>query len=88
MLTGYKGGMGNHKSSMIRRLAATCGLGALTVLFATAIHAGLSTSEAFDVQAKGTPTGNATASIAPTMQLGQTLGHEAPTAASTTVPGQ
>jgi hypothetical protein len=87
MLSGYNGVMGNQKPSMIRRIAATFGLGALAVLFATAIHAGVSMDTAFDVQAKGTPNGNATASIEPTMQMGQTFGHQAP-AATTTVPGQ
>jgi hypothetical protein len=87
MLSGYKGAMGNQKPPMIRRLAATFGLGALAMLFATAIHAGGSTDTAFNVQAKGTPNGNATASVAPTMQMGQTFGHQAPEA-TTTVPGQ
>lgn len=71
---------------MVRRLAATAGLGALAVLFATALHMGMSTGTESYVQAKGTPTGNATASIAQTMQLGQTLGHAAPT--TTTAPGR
>jgi|APCry1669189034_1035192.scaffolds.fasta_scaffold68525_2 hypothetical protein len=87
MLSGYNGVMGNQKPLMIRRLAATLGLGALAMLFATAIHVGVSTDTPFDVQAKGTPNGNATASIEPTMQMGQTFGHQAP-AATTTVPGQ
>jgi hypothetical protein len=77
--------MGNQRFT---RLAATVGLAALTVLTATAPHLGMSTSAGSDVQAKGTPTGNATASIAPTMQMGQTLGHQVPAATTTTVPAQ
>jgi|GEM_PF-4124826 len=87
MLSGYKGHMRNQKPLVIRRLAATFGLSALAVLTATAMHAGVSTDTPFDLQAKGTPNGNATASIEPTMQMGQTFGHQAP-AATTSVPGQ
>lgn len=66
-------------------MAATCGFGALAVLFAAAIHSGMPTGTSIDVQAKGNPTGLATASVAPTMEIGQTMGHSVPT--TTTVPG-
>ena len=88
MLSSYNGVMENQKPPTIRRVAATVGLGALAVLFTTAIHSGVSTATPFDVQAKGTPNGNATASIEPTMQMGQTFGHLAPAATTTTVPSQ
>ena len=71
-------------SPMLRRLAAACGIGALLVLSATAVHTGIPTVATVDLQAKGNPTGLATASVAPTMQLGQTVGHAAPV---TTTPG-
>lgn len=80
--------MGHRESTIIRRLAATFGLGAVAVLSATALHLGAATDTGVDVQAKGTPTGNATASIAPTMQMGQTLGHLIPPVTTTTAPGQ
>lgn len=80
--------MGKNESTIIRRLAATFGLGALAVLSATALQLGISPATGVDVQAKGTPTGNATASIAPTMQMGQTLGHLVPAVTTTTAPGQ
>ena len=80
--------MTQQRSPLIRRLAATLGLGALAALSATAVHLGTITDPGSDVLAKGTPTGNATASIAPTMQLGQTLGHLVPAVTTTTAPGQ
>ena len=73
-------------SSMLRRLAAACGIGAMAVLTATALHTGMPTGATIDLQAKGNPTGIATASVAPTMQLGQTVGHVAPV--TTTLPAQ
>lgn len=70
----------------LRRWAAVSGLGAAAMLAATALHTGVPASTPVELQAKGAPTGLATASVAPTMRLGQTLGHSAPT--TTTAPGQ
>lgn len=70
--------MGNHESSLLRRLAAAVGLGAFAVLSATALHLGSPTGTGSDAPAKGTPT----------MQMGQTLGHLAPAATTTTTPGR
>ncbi|MGV1089524.1 MAG: hypothetical protein ACOYBX_16225 [Mycobacterium sp.] len=78
--------MRNQNLRNVRRLGAAFGFGALAVLSATAIHTGIATGSAVDVQAKGNPTGLATASIAPTMQMGQTVGRLAP--ATTTLPNQ
>lgn len=73
-------------SPMLRRLAAACGIGALLALSATAVHPGIPAGTTVDLQAKGNPTGLATASVAPTMQLGRTVGHAAPV--TTTLPAQ
>ena len=65
-------------STTLRRLAAACGIGAILVLSATAVHTEIPAGATVDLQAKGNPTGLATATVAPTMQLGQTVGHAAP----------